>query len=264
MAYKTPPNALVRLWLSFRSLLFWLVFIHSVLLFSLGLLVFSWASFRFRIRLINLWICLNLWVLRLTCGLRYEIEGLENIPSQGSFIFMSKHSSTWETIALQYHLPPLVWVVKQELMKIPLFGWGLRVQKAIPLQRGSGRKAVDKLLEHAQNRLQQGLSIMIFPEGTRVAAGEVRAYKNGGLILAQSSSTPIIPIAHNAGEFWPRHSWIKWPGTIKVRVGAPIQTVGKEIETLKQEVRDWIESHTEQLSDAQQRQLLEQLKPARD
>jgi len=259
MPEDTAPGPVYRLLLSLGSLLFWTVFVLTVLLFSLLLVVFAWSPFHWRTQMLRAWIRINLLALRLFCGMRYEFEGLNQIPPQQACLYMSKHSSTWETLALQLTLPPLVWVVKQELIKLPVFGWCLRVQNAIPLQRGSGRKAVEKLLQHGKDRLQRGLSIMIFPEGTRVAVSEKRAYKNGGFILASQSDVPIIPIAHNAGEFWPRHSWIKWPGLVRVRIGAPISTSGKSVDELKQEVRAWIESNTDDLSDPRQRRLLQQL-----
>lgn len=165
---------------------------------------------------------------------------------------MSNHSSTWETFVLQSFLPPLVWVVKRELLFIPFFGWGLRAMNAIALKRGTGRQAIKQLVDEGSSRMQQGRTVMIFPEGTRVPPGEKRPYKAGGAILAEQTKFPILPIAHNAGNFWPRHSWIKWPGKIKVVIGPLIQAEDKKTSQIIKEVEQWIVPKVEEINDQQQ------------
>ena len=189
--------------------------------------------------------------LKLTCGLGYTIEGLENIPKTG-FIVMSNHSSTWETFVLQSFLPPLVWVVKKELLYVPFFGWGLRAVNAIALKRGSGRQAIKQLISEGQKRMEQGRTVMIFPEGTRVPPGERKPYKIGGAILSEKSKFPILPIAHNAGNYWPRHSWIKWPGTIKIVIGPLIYPEDKKASQIIKDVEGWIAPKVEELNDKEQ------------
>jgi len=242
---------LYKLFLSFRALLFWVVFVPSVILCALLLSLSIIFPINFRIGILRLWIPMTLFWLKLTCGLGYEIEGLENIPKKG-FIVMSNHSSTWETFVLQSFLPPLVWVVKYELLFVPFFGWGLRAVNAIALKRGTGRQAVMQLINDGRARMDEGRTVIIFPEGTRVPPGEKRPYKAGGAILAEKTNFPILPIAHNAGNYWPRHSWIKWPGTIKVVIGPLIQPEGKKSSQIIKEVEQWIAPKVDELNDHEQ------------
>ena len=220
-------------------------------MFGLFLSLMYFTPFTFRVLIIRTWIEINLFTLRWGCGLNYEIEGLENIPETG-FIIMSKHSSTWETIVLQRFFRPLVWVVKRELTWIPVFGWALRAANAIALNRGTGRKAVQQLVEESAKMMEQGRILMLFPEGTRVLPLQSRPFKLGGAIVSHRTGYSVLPIAHNAGEFWPRHSWIKWPGTVRVVIGKPIDPQGKTPEQIIEEVASWIGSECERISDREQ------------
>ena len=165
---------------------------------------------------------------------------------------MSKHSSTWETIMLQRFFRPLVWVVKRELTWIPLFGWGLRVMDSIALNRGTGRKAINQLIRESKVLMDRGRILILFPEGTRVYPGQHKPFKLGGAIVSQRTGYAILPIAHNAGEFWPRHSWIKWPGRIRVVIGKPIEPEGRTPEEIIAEVGEWITRECERISDRTQ------------
>ncbi len=242
---------LYKLFLSLRALLFWAFFVPGVILCTLLLSLSIPLPVKFRIGILRIWIPMTLFWLKLTCGLSYEIEGLDNIPKTG-FIVMSNHSSTWETFVLQSFLPPLVWVVKRELLFVPFFGWGLRAMNAIALKRGTGREAIKQLIEEGSARMKEGRTVMIFPEGTRVPPGEKRPYKAGGAILSEQTQFPILPIAHNAGNFWPRHSWIKWPGTIKVVIGPLIYPEGKKSGDIINEVEHWIAPKVEEITDHEQ------------
>ena len=165
---------------------------------------------------------------------------------------MSKHSSTWETIALQKFFDPMVWVVKRELTRIPIFGWGLLAMNAIALNRGSGRKAINQLVQESRKHMDQGRILMLFPEGTRVLPMEQKPFKIGGAIVSEKTGYAVLPIAHNAGEFWPRHSWIKWPGTIRLVIGEPIEPAGKKSDQIIEEVKQWITTTCDEISDKQQ------------
>lgn len=241
-----------KLWLILRGSLFWLVFLPSVLIYAALITLSWWLPISFRTVLIKQWIRLNLAWIRLTCGLDYEIEGLQNIPPHTGFIVMSKHSSTWETIALQLFFPPMVWVVKRELMWLPFFGWGLKAMNAIGINRGTGRKAIRQLVDEGRQRMDEGRIVMLFPEGTRVMPGQYKPFKIGGAILAHKTGYPILPVAHNAGEFWPRHSWIKWPGRIKVVIGPPIEPGERKPDQIIAEVEQWILATCDSISDRQQ------------
>ena len=206
---------------------------------------------KIRILVIRVWMSYALASLRIFCGLKYSVEGLENIPENG-FIVMSKHGSTWETIVIQRFFRPLVWVVKRELTWIPFFGWGLKAMDAIALNRGTGRQAINQLIRESQFHMDQGRILMLFPEGTRVLPQQHKPFKIGGAIVSQRTGYAVLPIAHNAGEFWPRHSWIKWPGTIRVVIGKPIDPAGKKPEEIIDEVATWIVSECERISDKSQ------------
>lgn len=244
-------GSLYKIWLGFRSTVFWILFAPVTLVLSGLLLILFFTPLSVRIGVVKLWIASSLLILRGVCGLHYTIEGLENIPEQG-FIVMSKHSSTWETIALQRFFRPMIWVVKRELTRIPFFGWCLVALDAIALNRGTGRKAIQQLVSESRPRMDQGRILMLFPEGTRVPPLQQKPFKLGGAIVSHRTGYAVLPIAHNAGEFWPRHSWIKWPGSIRVVIGKPIDPGGKSPEQIIEEVGIWITRECERISDKAQ------------
>ena len=206
-----------------RSLLFFVVMILSAIVYApLALLTFPFG-FLTRYRVITQWARFNLWWLQLICNLRYEIEGAENIPD-GAVIVFAKHQSTWETLALQCILPPQTWVLKRELLWVPFFGWGLAMLEPVAIDRAAGRVALHQLIEQGKDRLNKGRYIIIFPEGTRVAPGLRNQFAFGGAKLAEKSGYPVLPIAHNAGYFWPRHGLLKKPGVIKIKIGPVIES----------------------------------------
>lgn len=230
-----------------RSLLFALGLWTSTLIYApLTLMTFPFPI-RKRYRFITSWARFNLWWLELTCGLRCQIEGRENIPPGPAIVFC-KHQSTWETLALQGIFPYQVWLMKRELLRIPLFGWGIAMLDPIAIDRGAGRRAVYQLVEQGSRHLTEGRWVMVFPEGTRVAPGETGRYGIGGAVLAQKSGFPVVPMAHNAGEFWPRKGFIKRPGVIRVAIGPAIEAQGKSADEIRDAARDWIEQKTREIS----------------
>ena len=244
-------HPLYKFWLILRSTLFWLLFLPGVLVCATFASLFFFMPLWFRMGIVKIWIGWSLVCLRLTCGLGYQVEGWENIPDNG-FIVMSKHSSTWETIALQRFFRPMVWVVKRELTWIPFFGWALKAMNAIALNRGTGRKAIAQLISESQKHMDRGRILMLFPEGTRVLPMQQKPFKLGGAIVSQRTGYAVLPIAHNAGEFWPRHSWIKWPGTIRIVIGPPIEPEGKKPEQIIAEVGEWVNRECDRISDHDQ------------
>ena len=191
--------------------------------------------------LISGWARSMIWWLRITCNIRHEIQGLENIPTTPSII-LAKHQSAWETLAFQAIFPTQVYVLKRELLWIPIFGWGLAMSSPIAIDRSAGREALKKLVAQGKARLAKGLWVVIFPEGTRKAPGERGKYHIGGAWLATHTETQVVPVAHNAGKFWAKNSFIKKPGVIQVRIGKPIQTVNVKTDALNSQVEHWIES----------------------
>ena len=184
---------------------------------------------------------------RAILGIRYELQGRENI-SDNAVIYLAKHQSAWETIALQIWTPPAVFVLKRELLYIPFFGWALWGLRMIWIDRSAGKAALDKIVTQGKKRLSEGLSIIIFPEGTRVAPGRMGKFKAGGARLAVRTGASVIPIAHNAGELWPRNAFLKKPGTITVRFGPAIDPTGLTDNELNDRVETWIREAMRELS----------------
>ena len=233
------------LWL--RSLAFWIVFPVSIVVYVTVLLVLFPVTHAVRWSIVQSWVHFILWWLKVTCRLTHAVEGSEHIGETPAIVF-SKHQSTWETIALQLIFPRQVWVAKRELLWIPVFGWGLALMKCIAINRGTGRAAVNQLVTKGKQRLDEGNWVVIFPEGTRIPAGKKGRYRIGGAVLAEQSGYPIIPVAHNAGEYWPRRSLIKKPGVIQVRIGPPIHGDGKTAPQILDEAADWIEDRMAEIT----------------
>jgi len=231
-----------------RSSLFWLGFIINVFVFGLLIVFLFFTPSSFRLKIARLWSYTNNFLLKIFCGIDFKVEGKENLNVKTAII-LSKHQSTWETLALHSFTPYVHWVFKRELMYIPVFGWALALTDPIGINRGAGRAAIKQLITEGKKKLDDGKWMVLFPEGTRTAPGKTKKYKIGGALLAEKSGYPVIPIAHNAGEFWPRHSFIKWPGTISVIIGPAIETKGRSAEEINQEVFDWIDSTMQTISD---------------
>ncbi len=232
-----------------RSLLFWFGFIVNVIIFGLLIVLLFFTSSAFRLKIARLWSYTNNFLLKICCGIDYKVEGQENLNIKTAAIILSKHQSTWETLALHSFTPFVHWVFKRELLRIPIFGWALALTDPIAINRGAGRAAVKQLMAEGEKKLKQGKWIVLFPEGTRTAPGKTHKYKIGGALLAEKTGYPVIPIAHNAGEFWPKHSFIKWPGTISVVIGPAIESKGRSADEINADVYNWIEGTMEKISD---------------
>jgi len=232
-----------------RSLLFWLGFIVNVVVFGLLIVFLFFTPSSFRLKIARLWSVVNNFLLKIFCGIDFKVEGKENLEAVDTAIILSKHQSTWETLALHSFTPYVRWVFKRELMLIPVFGWALALTDPIAINRGAGRAAIKQLIKEGKKKLNAGKWMVLFPEGTRTQPGKTRKFKIGGALLAEKSGYPVIPIAHNAGEFWPKHSFIKWPGTISVVIGPAIESKGRKAEEINEDVFNWIESTMKDISD---------------
>lgn len=230
-----------------RSLIFLLLQIIITPIFSMLALLSFPLSRLSRYRIISLWAKMMLPILRVVCGIRHEVKGIENLPSQPCIV-LCKHQSAWETLALQKIFPPQVWVLKRELLLIPFFGWALALTSPIAIKRSDGRGAVKQLLKQGKERLAQGFCVVIYPEGTRIPYGQRGKYKMGGALLAASSGVPVIPVAHNAGRLWGRNAFSKHPGLITMSIGQPIDTTGLKAEEINARVEAWIENEIQQLA----------------
>lgn len=228
----------MMVWL--RSFLYTLGLVVATPVFSvIAVLFFAFPPLT-RSRIISGWARTMLWWARVTCGLDYRVVGAENIPP-GPAVILSKHQSAWETMAFQRIFPPVVWVMKRELLKIPFFGWGLAMTSPIAIDRGAGKEALKQVAEQGKARLAQGFWVVIYPEGTRLKPGVRGKYNGGGAYLAVHAAAPVVPVAHNAGEFWGKNAFLKYPGTITVSIGRPISTEGMKASALNAGVEEWIE-----------------------
>jgi 1-acyl-sn-glycerol-3-phosphate acyltransferase len=224
-----------------RSLIYYLLLTIATIVFLVVGIIMLPLNYPLRFRVMSKWSTFNLWTLKHVCRLDYVVEGMENIP-EGPAIIMCKHQSAWETLAMQMIFPPQVWILKRELLLIPIYGWGLASMQPIAINRSSAIRSLKQIVKEGTKRLQAGLWVVIFPEGTRTLPGAKMKYQVGGGLLAEKSEFPIVPVAHNAGNFWPRMSLNKYPGTIKMIIGPVIQPHGKSAKQLTREVEDWIES----------------------
>lgn len=231
-----------------RSIVYFITLVVSTATIGLAISIFGWLlPFSVNSKAANLWGRINLVLLDWLCNLKYNVTGMEHLEG-GNAIILSKHQSAWETIALRGILPfNQAWVLKRELMWVPIFGWALAMVNPIAINRKAGREAARQVITQGTQRLEQGRYVIIFPEGTRVAPGERKKYGIGGAMLAEKSGYPIIPIAHNAGVFWRRRGLKKYPGTIQVVIGPRIETQGLSMKEIHQRVEDWIESTVESL-----------------
>lgn len=205
-------------------------------------------GFHARYAVASSWARSMLWVLERVCGLRFRVEWRGGVP-EGPCVTYWKHESAWETMAqMAVFGIPQVWVLKKEIMRIPLFGWGMHFLEPIAVDRKGGRRAVAQLREQGLQRLRNGRWVMVFPEGHRMPSGTTRRYGAGGALLAKDAGVPIVPVCHNAGDFWGRVQFGKRPGTIRVVVGEPIDTRGKSVEEINETAQLWIESVLRELS----------------
>lgn len=219
------------------------IFFSIVALFSLPFSVHT------RYRLITGYNHIVIWLARGVLGIRYVVEGREHLPKQPAII-LAKHQSAWETVAFLFLFPPVSPVIKQELLNVPFFGWAFRLLNPIAIDRGAGREALKQIVRQGKERLESGFWVLVFPEGTRVSPGEKGRYGIGGSWLAAETGTPIVPVAHNAGEVWPKNAFIKRPGTITVRIGPAMPTEGKTAAELTRAVEAWIETEMARLPPA--------------
>jgi len=229
-----------------RSLLFAVALIIVTPPYALIALASAPLPRMTRYRIISGWSRLIVWLARVILGIEWRVEGRENLPSRPSVI-LAKHQSAWETLAFQHIFPPQVHVLKRELLWIPFFGWGLALMSPIAIDRRRGVAALRSIARRGQKRLDQGFWVVVFPEGTRVAPGESRDYQPGGAWLAAASGAPVVPVAHNAGLYWPRNAFLKRAGTVTIRIGPSIDSTKCDPLTINAMAKEWIEEQQKAL-----------------
>jgi len=230
-----------------RSLLFMLCLVVMTPPFVLVLLALFWLPARQRRQSVMIWVNAATWLIRHLLRIEHQVLGRENIPAVPCII-LAKHQSAWETIVLQQIFPLTSFVYKRELHWLPFFGWGLALMPFVAIDRSAGKEALSKLASRGRQRLAEGYSVIVFPEGTRVAPGHKKRYKVGGAYLAAQSGAPVVPVALNSGEFWRRKAFLKRPGTVTVSIGPAIDPAGLSAEEINQRAEAWMEAEMGRIS----------------
>ncbi|CAB1367409.1 lysophospholipid acyltransferase family protein [Denitratisoma oestradiolicum] len=215
--------------------------------FTLLLLLCFWLPHRTRLRLVQPWVYTAIWLIEHLLGIRSRVLGRENIPPR-SVVVLAKHQSAWETIVLQAVFRDLVFVWKKEIIWLPFFGWALALTPMISIDRNAGKKALRQLLSVGKQRLDDGYSVAIFPEGTRVNPGDRHRYQPGGAFLAHAAAAPVIPVALNSGEVWGKNAFFKKSGTVTVSIGPAIDPAGRRVDEINQQAEAWIEAEMRHIS----------------
>jgi 1-acyl-sn-glycerol-3-phosphate acyltransferase len=230
-----------------RSLLFMLVLVLTTPMIVLALLCVFWLPSRQRRLFVMPWVRAVMWCVEHLLGIKQRLVGAENIPATPCVI-LCKHQSAWETLALQLIFPLTSFVYKRELHWVPFFGWGIKLMPFVAIDRAAGKAALKQIAERGKQRLAEGYSIVIFPEGTRVAPGAQNEFKIGGAWLAAAAGVPIVPVALNSGECWPRQAFFKRAGTVTVSIGPAIAPGGVKVNALNQAAQQWIETEMRHIS----------------
>jgi len=189
------------------------------------------------------------WWLKITCKINVNIKGVKNIIADQNYIVMCNHQSAWETFFLQALFSPLSTVLEEELMRIPFFGWGLRFSKPIAIDRSQKFKSLKKLISKGKDRLEEGVSVLIFPEGTFSPEVVPEEYLKGAAALASSTSYPILPVVHNSAEHWPPDKLLKIPGTIQVVIGPAIHAENRSVDEIQQKAVSWIKEAVKKIDE---------------
>ena len=230
----------------FRSILFTMLLFLSVLPWSIVVVMGRLVGYPTSYSLVVTWVRGNFWLLHKLCGLTFRVEGTENIPARNSVVLL-KHSSAYETLAQFLLFPTQCWVLKRELLWAPFLGWAIAAVRPIAIDRGAGPQAVTQVIKKGKARLEEGHWVMVFPEGTRMPPGETRRYGLSGALLAQEAGRLLVPVAHDAGDYWPRRGLRKRPGSVTFRIGRPVDPAGRDPRKVNEEVQNWIETQVAEL-----------------
>ena len=239
---------MMRAWYAFRSLLFVLFMIVTVMPWALTVLVVSIFTRGNTVYWLCVgWLRLSIWGAKVICGVRARLHGFENLPDT-PVVLLPKHQSAWETLAFPTLMPqPLCYVFKRELLYIPFFGWAMARMDMIHIDRSKRAEAWNRVAEQGRRFMAKGHWVIMFPEGTRTPRGSQGTYKNGGTRLAVATERPVLPVAVTSARCWPRKSFVLRPGVIDVSVGRPIPSVGRREDELMREVERWIETEMRRL-----------------
>lgn len=200
-----------------RSVVFNILFyLNTVIFLIIGLPTFL-MPYQAIVEVAKTWGRVNLVLLRVVAGVKFELRGRDRIPP-GALIVASKHQSAWETFALMHLFRSPTFVMKRELLWIPVFGWLMMKGRMVGVDRAAGMRALIKLAAAARAELARGRQLIIFPEGTRRPVGAEPDYKSGIAFVYAQAGVPCLPVALNSGVFWPRRSILRRPGTVVVEI----------------------------------------------
>jgi 1-acyl-sn-glycerol-3-phosphate acyltransferase len=226
-----------------RSLLYTTLMFATTVIFGVIVLLSALLPLSIEQRYVipRTWGLFLTWLAGAVCGLKYVVEGQENLPKE-PFISLWKHSSAWDTMAQMFIVPPASWSLKREVIWIPVVGWAVSTFKPIAINRRAGHSAVTQVVTQGRERLAAGMGVIVYPEGTRVLPGQKRKYGISGALLATETGAPVVPIAHNSGCFWRRNGLIKKPGVIRVVIGPTIDPRGLTPREVNERAQQWIEA----------------------
>ena len=192
------------------------------------------------------WIKFILNALKVFCGVRWKVEGVENIPNTPCIV-VSNHQGQWESFFLQTLFIPSTSIIKQELLYIPLFGWALRCMKPITLNRLNKVTSLNKVIKKGVMKLKDGFSIILFPEGTRISPDKgIQPFAGSCGLLSVKSGLPVLPICHNSGRYWKNKKFIKSPGKVIIRIGEPI--IGSEAKLITSYAYNWVKNNYKEIN----------------
>jgi len=221
-----------------RSLLYFVGSIISIIVITVCGLFLVISPYPYRQKFLSQWAIFCIWWLKVTLNITINIKGKENI-NNSPCVIISNHQSTWESLAFQTIFPAHTWVIKQELLWLPIFGWSLALLKPIVINRGEKLNAIKKIIKQGADRLSDGISVVVFPEGTRQPYNQLGEYQNGGAAIAKKSGYDIIPVYHNAGKIWPKGSFIKKPGVITIVIGEAVSSSSMTSSGITEKIRNW-------------------------
>lgn len=224
-----------------RTILFYIIFVIATFFWSLAILITSLLPERAHHRFATGWAITTIWLARVIAGIRYQVHGAENLPDKPA-IFMINHQSNWETIFMPTLHRQNKWVLKKSILAIPFLGWALASLKPIAIDRSKRKEAMSRIIEQGADRVARGYSVILYPEGTRQPPGAPIAFKQGAIRLAKALELPIIAVAHNAGQCWPRRGWMH-PGTVHIYVSPPFAIDSAAPAELNRQIEQWVQTH---------------------